>query len=215
MSEEPKVIAEDPGVIDTYGLVYSFILLFLLPGVALLTTMHFGDDRGSTYTWQYVSSVTMPFVLGLVAVFLSDSRDSLRTTLVRTAVLVPIVVITGVTVMFASSILIVPVSGFIQPQNFGVLTPIAAGMLLLTAAPVAVAFVRRLRGRIGAVGFVHAAVMLLALVVVAWVVYATFKGEQSLLLARKDVVIYIIGALTWYLPSFGLAAGVWRRVGLV
>jgi hypothetical protein len=34
-------------------------------------------------------------------------------------------------------------------------------------------------------------------------------------MARKDVVIYIIGGLTWYLPSFAIAAGVWRRIGVV
>ena len=33
--------------------------------------------------------------------------------------------------------------------------------------------------------------------------------------ARKDVVIYIIGGLVWYGPAFGIAAGVWRRTGMV
>jgi hypothetical protein len=33
--------------------------------------------------------------------------------------------------------------------------------------------------------------------------------------ARKDIVIYIIGGLVWYGPAFGISAGVWRRTGLV
>jgi len=34
-------------------------------------------------------------------------------------------------------------------------------------------------------------------------------------LARKDITIYVTGAVMWYLPSFGIAAGGWRVVGLV
>ena len=52
--------------------------------------------------------------------------------------------------------------------------------------------------------------------VVGAVVYLSLQpGRELATMVRKDVMIYIIGGLVWYLPSFGLAAGVWRAVGPV
>ncbi len=214
----PESVARDAGetppVGDTYALVYAFILVFLVPGSILIGQLPF-----RTYTFAYVSLVTMPFVLALVATFLTDSRDSARTVAVRIGVLVPLIVLTGVAVLFTSSLLLLPINRFLGPEFRGVTTPLAALLLVGLASPLVLAIVRRLRERLTVPSVFQALSMAAALVLVGLVVYVSvwrvgMLGEISDTV-RKDVVIYIIGGLVWYGPAFGLAAGLWRRTGLV
>ena len=53
-------------------------LVFLVPGAVSIASLPFRD-----YTFAYVSLVTVPFVLGLLATLLTDSRDPLKTQLIR------------------------------------------------------------------------------------------------------------------------------------
>ncbi|MDZ4180324.1 MAG: hypothetical protein U1E29_14015 [Coriobacteriia bacterium] len=201
----------EPRILDTYSLVYAFVLVFLVPGTLLLENLTF-----RVYTFSYVSLVTVPFVLGIIATFLTDSTDGLRRVLIRSAVLVPLIVVSGVGVLFTSAIAVVPVSGFIIPENFGALTWVSVALLALVASPLVFALARRMRPPRSVAHVVQALALIAALALVGAVMVATIGYEGMLgTIARKDVVIYIIGALTWYLPSFGLAAGVWRRLGLV
>ncbi len=205
------VAAEEPRIVDTYALAYSFILLFLVPGVLAIGNLPF-----RTYTFQYVSLVTMPFALGLIVTFLIGSTDGLRASLIRAAVLTPIVLMTGVTVLFTSAILVVPVSVFIRPENFGWLTPIAVGILVAVASPLLMGLFNVVRRGFSARTLVEGLAIAFAIALVGVVVYLTVMSVGTLGdLARKDIVIYIVGAILWYLPAFGLAAGVWRRLGLV
>lgn len=207
--------AEDtPRVLDTYAVAYSFILLFLVPGALAIARLPF-----RTYTLAYVSLITVPFVLGLLATFLTDSRESLRTVAIRWAVLTPLIVVSGVAVMFTVSILLLPINRFLGPEFRGVVTPIAGALLVGLALPLVLGLIRRARAPFDARTAIQALAMLLALLLAAAVIYlSVFEvgrlGEIAKA-ARKDVVIYIVGALVWYLPSFGISAGVWRRLGLV
>lgn len=212
MSAEAAVIeGDEPRVLDTYALVYAFILLFLVPGSILIGQLPF-----RTYTPTYVSLVTMPFVLALVATFLTDSRDTMRTVAIRIAVLLPAVLFSGVAVLFTSSLFLLPINQFLGPEYREVTTPIAALLLVALAYPMALAAVRRLRTRITVVSAIQVTVLVLALLLVAAVVYISVWHVGVLGdIARKDIVIYIIGGLVWYGPAFGIAAGVWRRLGLV
>jgi hypothetical protein len=203
-----------PRVGDTYAVAYAFMLLFYAPGVLALAQLPFRN-----YSFAYVSLVTVPFMLGLVLTFLTDSRDPARTVGIRTLVLTPLVLVSGVAVMFTSSFLLVPINAFLGPEYRAVTTPIAGALLVALVAPLVIGIVRRLRGRLDARSAFQALAMAAALVVAAIVVYlSVFEvgrlGEIARL-GRKDMVIYTIGALVWYLPSFGVSAGVWRRLGLV
>jgi hypothetical protein len=212
MSEiTPRSVHEEPRVFDTYALVYAFILLFLVPGSILIGRLPF-----RTYTPTYVSLITMPFVLALMITFLTDSHDAARTVAIRIAVLVPVVLLTGVTVLFASSLFLLPIKGLLGPEYRELTTPLAALLLVALSSPLVLAVPRRLRDRVSLRTVVQAVAMVLALVLVGAVVYISV-WHVGLLgdIARKDIVIYIIGGLVWYGPAFGLAAGVWRRVGLV
>ena len=211
MSDAATAHVEDPRVFDTYALSYAFMLLFLVPGSIAIGNLPFRQ-----YTPLYVSLVTMPFVLGVALTFLVGSAEGLRRGLLRIAVLTPLVVVTGVAIMFGSAIALVPVSRFIRPENFTVLSWVAAALLALLASPLVVALARRVRRPAGIAWAVQSFVLAAALVLVAGVLWMTFQSRGAIGdMARKDIVIYIIGGLTWYLPSFGLAAGVWRRLGLV
>ncbi|PKQ16536.1 MAG: hypothetical protein CVT67_03830 [Actinobacteria bacterium HGW-Actinobacteria-7] len=212
MTEVPiAIVHEEPRVLDTYALVYAFILLFLVPGSILIGRLPF-----RTYTFSYVSLVTMPFVLALLLTFLTDSRDRARTVATRVAVLVPIVLLTGVSVLFTSSLLLLPINRFLGPEYRAETTPLAALLLVGLASPLALAMVKRVRGRMSARSVFQGLILLLAMVLVGAVVYVSV-WRVGLLgdIARKDIVIYIIGGLVWYGPAFGIAAGVWRRIGLV
>ena len=205
---------QPPRVSDTYALVYAFILLFLVPGSIAVGQLPF-----RTYTFQYVALVTVPFVLGLLLTLLTDSHDDSKTVIIRMAVLTPLVVLSGVTVLFLSSLMLVPISQYLGPEYRAVTTPLAALLLAALAAPLAIALVRRFRSRIDLRTAVQAVALVGALALVAYVVYlSAFEvGRMGELAdtARKDVVIYIIGGLVWYGPAFGIAAGVWRRTGIV
>ncbi|HSK47887.1 MAG TPA: hypothetical protein VLA05_07785 [Coriobacteriia bacterium] len=209
------VESEEPLILDTYSTVYAFILLFLVPGVLAMSRLPFGDDRSRIYTFEYVSLVTMPFVLGLILTFLIDSRDSWKRVALRIAVLTPLIVLTGVTLMFGVSMVMIPASTLLGIREQGLSIMFWAG-LALVAAPLVVSFVRRLKRPDGWRWALQmtAIAATLALVVGVFIVSLVTKTDIYEIW-RKDVVIYVIGALTWYLPSFGLAAGFWRRTGLV
>jgi len=215
MPDEPAVVEPPtPRVSDTYALVYAFILLFLVPGSIAIRQLPF-----RTYTFQYVALVTVPFVLGLLLTLLTDSDDDTKTVWTRIAVLVPLSVVSGVTVLFVSSLLLVPINQYLGPEYRSVTTPLAALLLLALASPLVIALVRRVRGGFGAKSAVQAIALVAALALVAYVAYiSAFRVGligQLAEEARKDVVIYIIGGLVWYGPAFGIAAGLWRRTGLV
>ncbi len=125
-----------PRVFDTYALVYSFILAFLVPGAISIARLPF-----RTYTFAYVAPITLAFVFGLAATFLTDSRDGAKAIALRFAVLTPIVLITGTAVLFTAALGVVPISDYIKPQYFDTTKWIAAALLLLLAAPLVVALV--------------------------------------------------------------------------
>lgn len=206
----PEEIAEEPKILDTYALFYAFTLAFLAPGSVALLNLPFRN-----YSFLYVSLVTVPFLLGMGMVVLTDSADPLRRKLLRWAVLAPVVVLTGVGVLFTSAIFVVPVSRWIVPENFGWLAWVAMGLLAVLVFPLPMAFIRRLRGPYTARTVIQLFALLLAMVLVGLALYGTTQGVLTREVVRKDVVIYIIGGMTWYLPAFGIAAGVWRRTGLV
>ncbi len=203
-----------PRISDTYAVSYAFMLLFLVPGVLSIAKLPF-----RTYTFAYVSLVTVPFVLGLALTFLTDSRDPLPTVFKRIAILTPLILMSGVTVMFLSTFLLVPINTFLGPEYRAITTPIAGVILTVLVAPLVMAIWQRLRIPPDVRTVFQVLAMLAALLLAAVVVYlSVFEvgrlGEIAEV-ARKDLVIYVIGGLVWYLPSFGISAGVWRRLGLV
>jgi hypothetical protein len=206
---------EEPRILDTYSTFYALTLFFLLPAMRSLTQLPFGDDRSAIYTPAYVSLVTVPFLLGLIATFLLDSRDGAKRTLLRIVVLTPIVVITGVTVMFLASAIMIPASKLLGIADQG-LTALWWVALAVVSAPLLVTVVRIIRHPDGWRGVVRIVAILGAVALLVGLAVFTFTGDRNIYeIWRKDVVIYVVGALSWYLPSFGIAAGFWRRTGLV
>lgn len=206
VADEPR-----PRVLDTYALVYAFVLAFLVPGAISIARLPF-----RTYTFAYVAPVALAFVFGLAVTFATDSDEGLRARLVRFAVLTPLILVSGVAVLFTAALGVVPISGFIKPQYFDVTKWVAAALLCLLASPLVVALVARLRGPFEVRRTVQIVAIVLAVAVVGAVVYLSLQpGRELGTMVRKDVMIYIIGGLVWYLPSFGLAAGVWRALGPV
>lgn len=202
---------DTPRVLDTYAVFYALSLVFLVPGALSIANLPFRD-----YTFAYVSLVTVPFLLGLVATLLTDSRDPIKTQLVRIVVLVPIILLTGVTVLFTSSFIVLPISQVLTPSSFNVAGLIAMVALIALAAPLVPALIRRFMRPLEWRSVVQVLALLFAIAIVTTVAVLTGRPDRTLAtMQRKDVMIYIVGALVWYLPAFGLAAGVWRRIGLV
>ena len=201
-----------PRVLDTYGLTYAFTALFLVPGL-------FAIDRWSieAFSLGYLALIVAPFFLGPATVFALDSKDRSRTVAIRSAVLAPLVAFTGITIVFvAMMIIVVPLSLFVIPQNFETLTLLSVAVVVLLAAPMVLSLVTRAREGFNAGGLVQIAALLIVLGVVAWVIAMTFDPGDALgTFLRKDVVEHFIGAFTWYLPAVALAAGLWRRLGVV
>ena len=99
-----------------------------------------------------------------------------------------------------------------SPASSASPTYIAPALLVLLALPLVPALVRRLRLPLGWRSVVQLLALLFGIAVVVGVVVLTLRPDRTLAtMERKDVMIYIVGALVWYLPSFGIAAGVWRR----
>lgn len=207
-----ETTAATPRVLDTYGLTYAFTALLLIPGL-------FAIDRWSIliYSPAYLALIALPFLLGPAIVFLIDSRDGLRTVAVRSAVLSPLVAFTGVTFVFVSMlVIVVPLSIFVVPENFGSLTLLFVASLVLLAAPLLVSLVSRFREGVSLLGVLQIAVLSIIIAVLAWMIAMTFSGTDTLAtFLNADVVDHFVGAFTWYLPALALAAGLWRRAGLV
>jgi len=202
---------QSPRFLDTYALAYAFILVFLIPGLAIMSTLPFRD-----YTFTYVSVFAMPFLLGLLATIFTDSADSPRTLALRSAILIPLIVVTGVTVLFTGSLTVLPISALIRPGNDGWTTPAAVALLAMLAAPLVLALLGRVRRRLTWRSAVQICALVIALAIACSVGYLMLQGNNELRsFARKDLTIYVTGAVMWYLPSFGIAAGAWRSIGLV
>jgi len=200
-----------PPVLDTYSLVFAFCWAFLIPGLALLNTQPF-----RTYDFAYVTYVAMPFLLGVVATFLTDSAERGRALWVRIGILTPLVLFSGVGVMWTLALTVVPISPYLEPQNYAYTTPITVALLLAIASPLVWSAWRRLRAHVTWRNVLQLVAIGVALASVAWVAYMMFQPANALRsFARKDITIYVTGSLMWYLPSFGIAAGVWRKLGLV
>jgi hypothetical protein len=130
--------------------------------------------------------------------------------------MLPLVIVTGVTVLFTGSLTVLPVSGFLRPGSTPATTPIAFGVLVTLASPLLFALVKRLRMQPGWRSLVQMLALMIALGVAGFVGYLMLGTPGELRgFARKDLTIYLTGAVMWYLPSFGIAAGAWRAVGLV
>ncbi|MDR3687332.1 MAG: hypothetical protein P4L93_10290 [Coriobacteriia bacterium] len=210
---EAVAIAEPdtPPVMDTYSLVYAFSWAFLIPGLALLNTQPF-----RTYDFAYVTYVTLPFVLGVVATFLTDSRDRGLPLALRIGILTPLALVTGTGVLWTLALTTMPISPYLEPQNYVYTTPIFVALLFAIAGPLAWSVWRRATRGITWQSAVQLLVLIVAIVSVIWVGYMMFQPDNALRsFARKDITIYVTGSLMWYLPSFGFAAGVWRKLGLV
>ncbi len=201
-----------PRLLDTYGMTYAFTVLLLIPGL-------FAIDRWSIeiYSPAYLALISVPFLLGPAIAFLLDSRDGLRTVLIRSAVLSPLIAFTGVTFLFiAMAVIVVPLSMFVVPANFEALSVVFAMSLVLLAAPLGISLVCRLREGLSPAGVVQIIALVAVIAVIAWVIAMTFSPADTLAtFINEDVVDHFIGAFTWYLPALALAAGLWRRAGLV
>jgi len=132
------------------------------------------------------------------------------------AILGPLIALTGVTVLFTSSFLVLPLGQVLTPAGFDIAGPFATVMLVLLAVPLLPMLWRSIRLPLGWRSVIHVIALLFAIAVVIAVVVLTIRPDRTLAtFQRKDATIYIIGALVWYLPSFGISAGIWRRLGLV
>ncbi len=206
-----EAAAPAPPVLDTYSLVYAFSWAFLIPGLALLNTEPF-----RTYDLGYVTYVALPFLLGVVAALLTDSPERGKALWIRIGVLTPLVLLSGIGVMWTLALSVVPISPYLEPQNYAFTTPITAALLVAIASPLVWSAWRRMRTRITWRSAVQIAAIAVTLVSVACVAYLMFQPDNALRsFARKDITIYVTGSLMWYLPSFGIAAGIWRKLGLV
>jgi hypothetical protein len=200
-----------PPVFDTYSLVYAFTWALLIPGLALLNTQPF-----RTYNFAYVTYVTLPFLLGILVTFFTDSHDRGRTLWTRIIVLTPLALLTGVGVMWTLALTAVPLSPFLEPQNYAFTTPVTVAVLLAIAAPLVWSVWRRLTVRPTWQSVLQLLVLVITLASVVWVAYMMFQPHDALRsFARKDITIYVTGSLMWYLPSFAIATGIWRKLGLV
>lgn len=200
-----------PPIMDTYSLVYGFTWAFLIPGLLLLNTQPF-----RTYDFAYVSYVTVPFVLGMLATFFTDSHDHGAALWTRIVVLTPLSLVTGVGVLWTLALTAVPISPYLEPQNYAFTTPIVAALLFAIAAPLIWSIWRRVTHRLTWQSALQILVLVIAIASVAWVGRTMFEPHNALRsFARKDITIYVTGSLMWYLPSFGIAAGIWRKLGIV
>lgn len=215
-TEPAQAVIEEPAtppILDTYSLIYGFTWLFLIPGLALLNTQPF-----RTYDFQYVTYVTLPFLLGMLATFLTDSTDRGKTLWLRILIITPLSIVTGVGILWTLALTTMPVSPYLEPSNYAFTTPFAVGLLLAIGAPLLWSIWRRVTGKVewSWRSALQIAAMVVAVLTVIWVGYMMFQPNNALRsFARKDITIYVTGSLMWYLPSFGLGAGIWRKLGLV
>ena len=134
----------------------------------------------------------------------------------RVAVLTPLSIVCGVGVLWTLALTVVPISPYLQPQNYAFTTPLTVLLLIAIASPLAWSVWRRVTRALTWQSVVQIAVLLVALATVAGLGYMMFQpGDAVRSFARKDITIYITGSLMWYLPSFGIAAGIWRKLGVV
>jgi hypothetical protein len=209
---DAQTVDVEPPVLDTYALVYGFGMALMVPALFLIERFEFVP-----YEPGFMALVLTPFVVGVVATFLTDSSDGPGVLGRRALVLTPLTFVGGITILFVAELaIILPVSVFLSPSNFDVLAPIFAASLALVASPLVLALVRRVRKPITAAAVFQMVALIATLAIVAWTLVMTFDDTHVLgTFLRHDLLDYFAGTQTWFLPSLGLAAGIWRRLGIV
>lgn len=202
---------DTPPMTDTYSLVYAFGWALLVPGLLLLNTQPF-----RTYDFAYVTYATLPFLLGVLATFLTDSHDHGKTLWKRILILTPLSIVCGVGVLWTLALTAVPISPYLEPQNYSFTTPLVVALLFIIAGPLLYSVWKRLTRRPTWQSILQLAVLIFAIGTVIWLGYMMFQPHNAVRsFARKDIMIYVTGALMWYLPSFGISTAIWRKLGVV
>jgi hypothetical protein len=134
----------------------------------------------------------------------------------RTLILTPASLVCGVGVLWTLALTVIPISPYLLPQNYAFTTPITVALLFAIASPLLWAIWRRMTRKLSVTSAVQIAVMVVAVATVGWLGYLMFQPDNAVrTFARKDIMIYVTGALMWYLPSLGIAAAALRRLGVV
>lgn len=197
-------------LLDSYSLTYAFSLLpFAVAIAAMRAFPAYAYDR-----LGYVVLLTAPPVLGVLGALLAErSGRPLRSTVARAALLAVLSLMGSVTLFTVGSIMLVPVSRFITPKNFGTLTVTSVGIVALIAVPLLVTLVRELVRRERGMT-VRAAVLSMSLLGILGVVLLTVGSRELVTTLRKDQIVQLMAGLIWYLPTYGAAVALWRWGGV-
>jgi hypothetical protein len=203
--------SEAPRMLDTYALLFAATLVCLVPSGLVLTTVPM-----YSYTPLYTSLVALPPLLGMLVVLATDpEKRSIGSLLGRTALLSALALAGSVSLMFAGALLLFPVSTWLVPANFGAFAAVAVGLLLVMTAPLVVVLIRQIRDRSSIRSWVRIALIVAALVGIGVVIYYSFAPGRVLATAlRKDQGSFLMGAITWYIPTYALSGAIARKVGL-
>jgi hypothetical protein len=196
----------EPRMLDTYALLYAFTLLWTVPALLALSFV-----RLYSYTPLYTLLVALPPGLGVASLLLGEKREGSWGSLVGRIVLLTVLSVAGSVLFIFVGMLGLPiVIDWVVAHLHGT-GPFAIVLLGLAAAPLAVVLVREARRG----SWVHAAVLAVAIAVVGVVLYTSATPSRLLVDAvRKDQMSFFMGSLSWYLPAYGLAGAICRRLGL-
>lgn len=196
---------ETPGVLDSYSLIYAFTLLWTVAALALLAGV-----RMYSYTPAYTALMVLPPGLGVTSVLLTERHGSWRSLLGRATLLTVLAAAGSVALIFGGMLTLPVVIDWVVSHLSGA-APFAIGLLALMTAPLLVTLVREARaGR-----WLRAGVIVVAIALVGVTLYTSATPSRLIVDAlRKDQMSFFMGALNWYLPAYGLAGAILRRLGL-
>jgi hypothetical protein len=196
-----------PRMLDTYALLYAFTALWTVPALLLLA-----GERMYSYTPLYTLLVALPPGLGMLTLLISErAKTGWRSLLTRAVVLTVLTTAGSVLFIFGGMVAILPFAlAWIVPHLMDS-GPIPVVALIAVSSPLAIVLVREVRARRWVRALAIAAVVG---IVVFDIVTGATPGALVVSVLRKDQISFFQGAMAWYLPSYGLAGAICRRVGL-
>lgn len=203
----------NPPFFDSYGAVYSFIVLFGLAGIAAI-----GAFPAYASTSGYFGVLAWPPVAATASLLLTERRPGTWPGLAGRTALLTFVASFATVLMITFAIPVINLAHarpLLAPRGVAGVTVGVIALVAFIIVPLIAGSVRALRAQARPGSYIRVGAIVLALVVALVVAFMTLVPGYPLAgVLRDDQAYAVLMVVSWYAPAYALATAAARKFGL-